>query len=736
MADKTLNVTITGAEDIFKGLDAQLQQLSKSLDAVTKKIEDQTKATSDLSKEQKKGGQKSSHMVKQWKSLGSEMASSNVSMQGVGKALGSSLIPMFSKVLGPIGMLAGGIKQLYDLFLGYNKRLLETGDVMGHLDLNLKSSGAAFQQLQSRIGSLQRDSMPKSKALTQEFVDTLKGFGEAGLMVSDLNTRIGGLDKAAKIVARYSTVFTVSAADMAQYVGAFTRELNLSATQTEAAFSEIYNAALDARYGTSNFLRIVNQAVPSIANFGGSISEVSRFLQIMGNTGVISMRQAQDTIGALVTGIKNMTMEQRLSASAFVDQENMVKLIQSRLTTVRKQMNAARSDEKALMVLTMQKNELERDLTAAISGDRLAMARTMKRWGAAETMEFTFMQAEKIMGQQLKSLQDITKISAKDEYLLTGILREQGMSEQTLEVLKRLGAGEIKHGGKTIKNLEDLYAAMRNSDEFSKKLNEQLASDQENADMIRNKTLSVIEATLETIRNTIAQKIVPAADAIIKWIASLNIPDLITETGDVFESGIKWWADKLGLSKAEAKEVNWAKYAKTGYMTPAEKAAAKRRAAAKKDTRTKKEKEDAYMAATSTWERKALKSNIMAFMEERERTRKALTAGKAGIAAKKAAGEKVTIQDYMAVSKLEHSISNFTKVISEHLQQYTAHAEKAQAAGARMLMTKEEAAAFYKEQPDLTQNIRIIIKGDDPSMIRGTLEKYFKEYAERLKKTS
>lgn len=539
MADEKLNITIEGAKDLFKNLEAQLSKIATAMDKVTKRTDAQTAATKRLRDEQKKSKKQKDKLRKAMFGLN---VASKVSSGAIGGAASSlaSLNPYTMVASKSIGILANLVKQVYDIFLGYNRKLLETGDLMGNLDLSTGDVTQAMDKLLSTSMAVQT-SLWRGNMSLKEVLDTMKGFTTAGLMVTDLKDRLGGLKEATRIVTTYSKLFTMDTAEMATSVGMFVREMNLSAEATKGAFSEIYNASLNARYGTSNFLRIVNVAIPAIANFGGSIKEVSRFLGMMGKTGIISMKQAQETIGAILNGMKAMTWQQRVYAGALVNTDDMLGIMKNRYASMQKQIQAAGTDVKALAKLNYEADELRRDIAAAEQGDRLAMSRAMKRFGAAEIFEVTFKQVEKILGEQVKTLHRVATVTAKEQVLILELLQGQGVTQESFEIMKRLLHEGVEYEGKMLKTPEEFVAALRESDEFKKKVEGKFETDAQKAQKVRDKIEDKIKNTLEIIKNTFVNELMPIMNTLNEVLTTLN-PKELAEGGKAGLSGIAAFA--------------------------------------------------------------------------------------------------------------------------------------------------------------------------------------------------
>jgi len=509
MADKKLEVTIKGAEDIFKDMDKSVKALAKSIDSLSKKQETLRKRTEESRKkkkeetdQEKKKKKQDEATIKTGKILGTIFSGNIKAIGGLASGLAKA-VPQIAAVQAVASGLWEGLKKLYTMTLAQNRIVLETGDAFAYLDLSTGDVGTAVQKL--------RDDLEKATVTSGVFTSTvgdqleaMKGYQEAGMIVDSTSSKFENLYEATSMAINFGTLFQMKYGEMAKTITDFTRELNISGEMGKEAFTEIFESSLKSRYGTRNFLMTVQQVIPTMGYFGGSIGEASRLLEFMGKTSTISMRQAKESINALTVGIKELNVERRIEIAALVGQENMVKIIQGTIERLRGEMSKLEEGSADYLQKEMELAESIRDRQAVMAGEFIAAGRAMKRVGAAGHLEMILTLPEKFIGKQLKSLEDIANLDATQEYLTLKGLGLANVTEKHLEVIKHMAVLARKEN---IKSTDDFIKFLRkNPEEIEKRLNPD--KEKERAEkfrkLIQDRVGNVLENILFALMNEIA----------------------------------------------------------------------------------------------------------------------------------------------------------------------------------------------------------------------------------------
>jgi len=554
MADKEVTISVKGAEETFKNLDKSIQALNKSLTALAGK----QKAVTDASKKQGAENKKEKTTVEQttrvFNKLGSAFGGNLRSLTSLAGGL-TAAVPQLAAVQAGVGALWEGLKRLYKETLSQNRRIFETGDAFAFLDTSTQDVGVSLTKFG---GDLDRTGLRTSfvTASVKDHLAALKGYQTAGLIVTNTADKFRTLGDATALAIRYGTLFTIGTEEMAKIIGEFTRELNISGDMGAEAFSEIFNASVKARYGTRNFLNIVQQTVPTMSYYGGSINEVSRLLQFMGKSGVISMKQAQSSITALTTGIKDLNAERRIEIAALVGQDKMVEIIRDNIERLKGDMGKLNADSKEYMVKQMELSELQRDLASASEGSFIAMGEAMKRVGSAGAMEMILSLPEKFLGMQITSLDQLINLSGEQRFLAAKALERAGISEQHLEILKKMAATAGSEGITTREQFIDYLQS--NAEEITK----QMETDAQKAERMRELTQDRIANMLENLLFVVMNEVAPYVQMATDYL--MNLVDKAFGSGSVQARQMK--AVRILLTNAKKDEEKRAATAEAANM--------------------------------------------------------------------------------------------------------------------------------------------------------------------------
>lgn len=520
MAEYT--VTIKGAEDVFKDLDVSIKKLNENLEKLEKgtKRADKGfdafgKAGSKLAKGQKVAAKVMGGATKILASQGQAVGALSIGMLKAVPAVGA-----FAVSIGALGKL---VNAMYQTFLTQNKLMEQTGDVFASVDI---SAGNLSESMHKMRGELIATSFATlgGTATVKDHLAALRGYTQAGLVVSDLKERFNLLADATTKSITYATLFTMKIDEMGAVMGNFVRELNLGAKTTDKTFNALFKSAVDARYGTRNFLNIVNQTVPTIGYFGGSIDAVGRSLQFMGRTGVISMQQAGKAVKFLTVGVKEMGWEQQTVLAALVSQDTMLKLGRRRLAQIVEQQEIAKKGSDEWNALQIQRTRLEIDLARTARGSTLAMGRMLEQLGPGAAIEIMFEAMGKIPGKQLKTLEDLVGISREQEIGILGVMKQFGMGIKELRVMQKMGVGQTKTSdGLLLETAADIGEAV---DLGKLATLEQLAkTPEEIAEEYRKLTQDLIGVTLDNIFNLLVNQFWPLfeiiADGVINFASAI-----------------------------------------------------------------------------------------------------------------------------------------------------------------------------------------------------------------------
>lgn len=514
MAEYT--VTIKGADDIFKKLDAAIDKLNKSLEKTSQKSQSAGKGFEAFGKTGKKfqkvmaGGNKV--VDASAKVLSTQGAAIGAMSAGLLKG-----IPYIGAFVMAIEGIGKAVNAIYQAFLSQNKLLEQTGDVFASVDLTTGNLSSALHRMRSDLVATAMATMDGTTTV-KDHLEALKGYQQAGLVVTDLKDRFNLLAEATGQAITYATLFTMKTDEMAGIMGNFIRELNLGASDSAEAFNGLFKAAVDARYGTRNFLSVVNQTVPTIGIFGGSVQEVGRMLQFMGRQGTISMDQAGQAVKFLTTGVKEMNLEQKTTLAALASQDTLMKLGQRRMAALVTQQEKAEQGSAEWWALQNQIERLQVDLMGAAKGSRISAGRMLEQLGPGDMIEVMFEAFGKIPGMQLQSLSDLNKISAEQEMALLGIMKEFGMTQKELRILQKIGSGQIEttEGG-LVTTAAELSEAINNG--TIKSLEEMAKTPEQIAEDYRKLSQDMIGVTLDNIFNLLINEFWPMfqfiADAVI-----------------------------------------------------------------------------------------------------------------------------------------------------------------------------------------------------------------------------
>lgn len=332
-----------------------------------------------------------------------------------------------------VAALAIGAYLLDKRLKGMNKELLDSGGTMAIGAHGAGELTGALQEIRD-LTTIGFDFASGFRATNEELRGLLGSLQEGGMLFREMADQTGGAQKAFDIALTYSKLFGMGMDETGRSVAEFNETLNAGLGTIQESFTQITLDAKKTGMSAEKFLGTVQSTSAQFSLYGGRIKEVSKLLATMGQSALMSSKDAVAALNNITGMFEDIDMEKRVQMVAL----GGAKAFGAGLNNDIEKINAQLNDTSANLT-SKERERLE------YMRDRLKTAeKTGDVFDFAAVMDFTTLETRlDMMNNYVKSLTggqgDLKNLTGRQLMIVS---KQTGMSIKQLEEFKRLAIAQ------------------------------------------------------------------------------------------------------------------------------------------------------------------------------------------------------------------------------------------------------------------------------------------------------